>query len=62
LDTINSAFALQELERKYQKAINDTTQVRNQRILTNLMNEQLDNLRAKDKLTQYDVDRAEKLL
>lgn len=63
LDTINSAYAIQELERKYQKAINDNqSNVKNQKILTDLMNEQLDGLRAKDKLTQYDVDRAEKLL
>ena len=62
LDTINAAFAIQELEYKYQKAINDTDNVKNQQALTKLMNEQLDNLKAKDKLTQYDVDRAEKLL
>lgn len=62
LDTINSAFALQELQTKFQKAIDDTQNVKNQQVLTNLMEEQLSQLRAKDKLTQYDVDRAEKLL
>ena len=48
LDTINTAFAIQETERKYQKAL--------------LMNEQLGILKNKEKVTQYDVDRAEKLL
>ena len=62
LDTINSAFALRDLESKFQKAINDTKNVKNQKTLTDLMNQQLDHLRTKDKLTQYDVERAEKLL
>ena len=62
LDTINAAFALQELETKFQKAIDDSKDVKNQQALTKLMDEQLSQLRAKEKLTQYDVDRAEKLL
>lgn len=62
LDTINSAFAVQELELKYRKIINDTSNVKNQKTLTNLLDEQLTNLREKEKLTQYDVDRAQKLL
>lgn len=62
LDTINSAFAVQELQSKYQKAINDTKNIRNQQTLKKLMDAQLENLRAKEKLTQYDVERAEKLL
>jgi len=37
LDTINAAFAVQETERKYQKALNDTQSIKNQRALKNLM-------------------------
>ena len=62
LDTINAAFAVQELQRKYNKAINDTQSIRNQQTLKKLMDEQLENLRNKEKISQYDVDRAEKLL
>ena len=62
LDTINSAFAIQQTERKYQKAINDTKNIKNQKELKKVMNEQLGILKNKQKLTQYDVDRAQKLL
>lgn len=62
LDTINSAFAVQQTERKYQKAVNDTKNIKNQRELKKLMSEQLNILKNKEKLTQYDIDRAQKLL
>ena len=62
LDTINSAFALQDLENKFNDAIDNTKNVKAQQAIKILMDEQLENLRAKEKLTQYDVDRAEKLL
>ena len=62
LDNINSAFAIQQTERKYQNAINDTKNIKNQQALKKLMDQQLDILKDKEKLTQYDVDRAEKLL
>jgi len=62
LDTINSAFAVQETQRKYQQALNDTKNIKNQQALKSLMDEQLGILKNKEKLTQYDVDRAEKLL
>jgi hypothetical protein len=62
LDTINSAFAIQDTERKYQKAIDQTQSIKGQRALNKLMEEQLGFLKQKDKLTQYDVDRAEKML
>lgn len=62
LDTINAAFAIQDLQRKYNKAINETQSIRNQQTLKKLMDEQLDNLREKEKISQYDVDRAEKML
>ena len=62
LDTINSAFAIQQTERKYQKALNDTKDIKNQKVLKDLMDEQLTILKNKQKITQYDIDRAEKLL
>ena len=62
LDAINSAYALQELETKFQKAIDSTNNVKNQKAISSLMDQQLSKLRAKNKLTQYDVDRAVKLL
>ena len=62
LDTINTAFAIQETERKYQNALNDTKTIKHQQTLKKLMDEQLSILRNKEKVTQYDVDRAEKLL
>jgi len=62
LDTINSAFAIQDIERKYQDALNNTDGLKNQQALKDLMDEQLGILRNKEKITQYDIDRAEKLL
>ena len=62
LDTINSAFAIQETERKYQKAIDESKNIKNQQTLKKLMDDQLNILRNKEKVSQYDVDRAEKLL
>ena len=62
LDTINSAFAIQQTQRKYQKALDETKSIKNQQALKKLMNQQLDILKNKEKLTEYDVERAEKLL
>lgn len=59
LDTINSMYAIQQLQKKYQDAIDDTDNVSQQRKLNQLMNEEIKALEEKDKLTQYDVDRAE---
>lgn len=59
LDTINSMYAIQQLQKKYQDAIDETDNVSQQRKLNQLMNEEIRALEEKDKLTQYDVDRAE---
>ena len=58
LDTINGMYAIQELENKYLDALNAEDSIAGQQKLNDLMNEQLAMLREKDKLTQYDVDRA----
>lgn len=60
LDTINAAYAKQQLQNKWQDAINDTDSVNIQRKLNDLMQQQMDMLEKKGQLTQYDIDRAEK--
>jgi len=61
LDTINKTYGIKELEKKYQKSINDSKQISIQQRLQKLMNEQITQLKEKDRLTQYDLDRANKL-
>ena len=58
LDTINQLFETQALENKYLDAIDQTDNVAAQKKLKDLMDEELATLREKDKLTQYDIDRA----
>ena len=62
LDDINSAFAVKNTEYLYNQALNDVKGLKSQQQLKKVMNEQLDILKEKDKLTQYDVDRAQKVL
>ena len=62
LDTINSAFAIQDTQRKYQQAIDNTQNVKDQQKLKELMDEQVGALRDKERISEYDVQRAEKLL
>lgn len=60
LDTINQLFETQALENKYLDAIDQTDNIAAQRKLKDLMDEELTALREKDKLTQYDIERANK--
>lgn len=60
LDTVNAAFGIRDLERKYQNAIDGTSNVSAQRKLNELMQKELNALRDKDKLTEYDIERAQK--
>ena len=62
LDDINSAFAVKNTEYLYNQALNDVKGLKSQQQLKKVMSEQLDILKEKDKLTQYDVDRAQKVL
>ena len=62
LDDINSAFAIKNTEYLYNQALNDTKGLKSQQQLKKVMSEQLDILKEKDKLTQYDVNRAQKVL
>ena len=60
LDTVNSTYEVQTLEGKYLKSISNTTSISAQKKLNKVMDEELESLREKDKLTQYDIDRANK--
>lgn len=62
LDTINSAYEVSQLESKFRDAIDNTDSVYAQERLNSLMDKELGKLREKDKLTQYEVDRANKML
>ena len=62
LDSVNSAFAIKNTEFIFEKALNDTKGLKNQQQLRKVMDQQLQILKEKDKLTQYDVDRASKVL
>ena len=63
LDTVNSMYEIQKLQDAFQDALEDSKgNLKAQKSLTNLMNQQLKMLRDKDKLTKYDVDRANLLL
>jgi len=56
-------YEIDKLENAYRDAIDDNDgNLKAQQSLNNLMNEQLKYLKDKDKLTQYDVDRANALL
>lgn len=59
LDTINSLYGIQKIENKYLDAIDQTDNVSAQRKLKDLMQEEVKALQEKDKLTQYDIERAE---
>ena len=59
LDNMDSIYAIQKLQNKYQEAIDTNDGIKAQRELKTIMDAELKALREKDKLTQYDVDRAE---
>lgn len=60
LDTVNSTYEVQSLEAKYRKAIDSTSSLSAQKKLNKAMEEELKALQEKDKLSQYDIDRANK--
>jgi hypothetical protein len=61
LDTINATYAIRELEKKYTDSINKSDNVAVQQRLKKVMDEQLGNMKERERITQYDVDRANKL-
>ena len=60
LDTINRAYGIQKLQDKYLDAIDGTDSISAQQKLNKLMEQELNALKNKDKLTEYDLERAEK--
>ena len=60
LDNINAMYGIEQLASKYQQAIDNTDSVSAQRKLNDLMTKELAALREKDKLSEYDVERANK--
>ena len=63
LDAVNSKFGIDEIEQLYEDAAADAAgNITQQQRINKLMNDQLKALREKDKLTQYDIDRAKAAL
>ena len=60
-DTINAAYELEKLRNQMRKAINETDDVATQKALNDLMNDELEQLQQKDKLSKYDIERANAL-
>lgn len=58
LDTINSTYEVQKLQNKYKTSINAAENIKVQQKLNALMEEEIRMLEKKDKLSQYDIDRA----
>lgn len=58
LDTINREYQLQKLQARYLEGIDDTDNIAAKRKLNDLMTKELEMLREQDKLSQYDLDRA----
>lgn len=61
LDTVEKTFGIQDFANKVKTSIADTNSISAQKKLNNLLDDQLEKLREKDKLTQYDLDRANAL-
>lgn len=58
LDNVNAIYSIQQLQNKYLDAIEKTDNLGTQKKLNDLMKQELTTLREQDKLSQYDIDRA----
>ena len=58
LDEVNSAYEIQKLQGKYLELLDGTNDLAIQKQITDQMNSQLNGLRSKNKLSQYEVDYA----
>ena len=58
LDDVNATYAIEKLTRDVQESIDNTDSVSAQKKLNDVLQEQLKILKEKDKLSQYDIDRA----
>ena len=59
LDNINGIYKTQELANKYLEAIDNTSNIKAQQRLKDIMDDELEALRNKDQLSEYDLKRAE---
>lgn len=59
LDSINAIYSVQQLQNKYLESINSYDSVGAQSKLNELMEQEISYLQEQDKLSQYDIDRAE---
>ena len=62
LDGIEEAYEKSKLQKAFNKAINESSSLKAQQALNEAYKEELKMLKEKDKLTQYDLDRAQKRL
>ena len=62
LDSIDTLYAIEDLEATFRKAANESTDVKTQQKINSLLEDELASLEKRDKLTQYDFDRAKKKL
>lgn len=60
LDSVNAAYGIQKLENKLLKSMGDTNNVAAQKQLQNIYENELKTLKEMDKVSQYDIDRANK--
>ena len=58
LDTVNAIYKVQELQNKYLDAIDKTDNPAQQKKLNDLMQQETNYLREQDKLSEYDLERA----
>ena len=61
LDKISKEYNIQKLAYKYQKAANDVMDPNQRAKILKIMDEEIEKLKQKDKLTKYDVERANKI-
>ena len=61
LDTVEKTYKIANLNNKFNESIAGTDSIAAQKRLNDLRDKELEKLREKDKLTQYDVDRANAL-
>ena len=60
-DIINSAYEVSKLRSQIEKAINESDNPATQKALSQFLNEQITTLEKKEKLSKYDIDRANAL-
>lgn len=61
LDDPNRLYAIEKIRNKYKDALNSTSDLAAQRKIADVMAQQLKYLEEKDQLSQYEVERAEKI-